>query len=124
MTLGETILTLRKRQKLSQEDVGAILGVSRQAVSKWETDQSLPDTGNLLALAKLLGVTVEELTGTRPPSAEPPLPEASPAPRRSRPKLRWAAAAAVTAWRRALVRTSPAAKTPGMLVRVVSSAIR
>ena len=34
MTLGETILTLRKRQKLSQEDVGAILGVSRQAVSK------------------------------------------------------------------------------------------
>ncbi|MDY3281845.1 helix-turn-helix domain-containing protein [Dysosmobacter sp.] len=97
MTLGERILSLRKQRKLSQEEVGAILGVSRQAVSKWETDQSLPDTGNLLALAKLLGVTVEELTGTRPPSAEPPLPEASPALRRSRPKPRWAAAAAVMA---------------------------
>ena len=78
MTLGETILTLRKRQKLSQEDVGAILGVSRQAVSKWETDQSLPDTGNLLALAKLFGVTVEELTGARPPAAEEVKEEASP----------------------------------------------
>lgn len=97
MTLGERILSLRKQQKLSQEDVGAILGVSRQAVSKWETDQSLPDTGNLLALAKLLGVTVEELTGGQPPSAEPPLPEAPPPPRRSRRRLWWAAGAAALA---------------------------
>ena len=97
MTLGERILFLRKQQKLSQEDLGAILGVSRQAVSKWETNQSLPDTGNLLALAKLLGVTVEELTGGQPPAAEPPLPETPPPPRRSHRRLWWAAGAAALA---------------------------
>ena len=92
MTLGERILSLRKQKKLSQEDVGAILGVSRQAVSKWETDQSLPDTGNLLALAKLLGVTVEELTGGQSPAAAEDSPvEVPPAPRRSRRRLWWAA---------------------------------
>lgn len=91
MTLGETILSLRKQQKLSQEDVGAILGVSRQAVSKWETDQSLPDTGNLLALAKLFGVTVEELTGAQPPAAADPPAEVPPVPRQSRRWLWWAA---------------------------------
>lgn len=97
MTLGERILFLRKQQKLSQEDVGSILGVSRQAVSKWETNQSLPDTGNLLALAKLLGVTVEELTGGQPAAAEPPLPETPPPPRRSHRRLWWAAGAAALA---------------------------
>lgn len=97
MTPGERILFLRKQKKLSQEDVGAILGVSRQAVSKWETDQSLPDTGNLLALAKLLGVTVEELTGGQPSAAEPPLSEAPPSPRQSYRKLWWAAGRSVLA---------------------------
>lgn len=105
MTLGETILTLRKQKKLSQEDVGAILGVSRQAVSKWETDQSLPDTGNLLALADLLEVSVEELTGrgsdgpASPPAPAPPEPEGEtpPAPRRRLPVLAVLLAAAALA---------------------------
>jgi DNA-binding XRE family transcriptional regulator len=61
MTLGEHIQQLRRRQNLSQEALGERLGVSRQAVSKWETGQTLPDTGNLLAMAELFGVSADEL---------------------------------------------------------------
>ena len=49
MTLGQRISLYRKKLNISQEALGARLGVSRQAVSKWETDQSVPDVNNLLA---------------------------------------------------------------------------
>ncbi|AWE42095.1 helix-turn-helix transcriptional regulator [Actinobaculum sp. 313] len=51
----------RKASGLSQEQVAARIGVSRQAVSKWECAESSPDTDNLIALAVLYGVTVDEL---------------------------------------------------------------
>lgn len=59
MTIGERIRELRRNKDYSQEYVAAILGVSRQAVSKWENDISSPDTQNLIALAELLDSTVE-----------------------------------------------------------------
>ncbi|MBU5626951.1 helix-turn-helix domain-containing protein [Oscillibacter sp. MSJ-2] len=80
MTLGEHIQQLRKAQGLSQEGLGAALGVSRQAVSKWETGQTLPDTANLLAMAELFGVSADELA-IQKEAAEAPAPE-TPAPER------------------------------------------
>ena len=60
-SLGETIREQRTRCKMTQEFVAESLGVSRQAVSKWESGTSDPSTSNLLALAKLFGVSAEEL---------------------------------------------------------------
>lgn len=60
-TLGETLKEYRVRCNMTQEFVAESLGVSRQAVSKWETGSSDPSTANLLALAKLYGVSAEEL---------------------------------------------------------------
>lgn len=61
MTIGNRISELRKKYSYSQEYVASKLGVSRQAVSKWETDQTAPDTNNLIALAELFNVSVEYL---------------------------------------------------------------
>ena len=72
MTLGQRISLYRKKLNISQEELGARLGVSRQAVSKWETDQSVPDMNNLLALAREFSVSVAELTET----PEEPAPDA------------------------------------------------
>ena len=60
-TLGETLKEYRTRCNMTQEFVAESLGVSRQAVSKWEGGVSDPSTSNLLALAKLFGVSAEEL---------------------------------------------------------------
>ena len=60
-TLGETLKAHRQRCKMTQEFVADALGVSRQAVSKWESGKSDPSTSNLLALAKLYGVPAQEL---------------------------------------------------------------
>lgn len=60
-SLSEKLRENRTRCKMSQEFVAESLGVTRQAVSKWETGQSDPSTANLLALAKLYGVSAEEL---------------------------------------------------------------
>ena len=60
-TLGETIKECRTKCKMTQEFVAESLGVSRQAVSKWESGSSDPSTSNLIALAKLFNVSVEEL---------------------------------------------------------------
>lgn len=61
MALGEQIRTFRRRAGMSQEKVAERLGISRQAVTKWETDQSAPSTENLFRLAELFGVTVDAL---------------------------------------------------------------
>ena len=60
-SLGETIKDHRTRCGVTQEFVADQLGVSRQAVSKWENGTSDPSTANLLALAKLFGVSAAEL---------------------------------------------------------------
>ena len=59
--LGETLKEHRMRCKMTQEFVADTIGVSRQAVSKWENGTSEPSTTNLCALAKLYGVPAEEL---------------------------------------------------------------
>lgn len=61
MSMGERIRQARKNKGYTQEYVAEALGVSRQAVFKWEKDQTKPDTANLIALAKLLGTTVDHL---------------------------------------------------------------
>lgn len=60
-SLGEELKENRLRCKMTQEFVPETLGVSRQAVSKWENGTSDPSTSNLLALAKLYGISAEEL---------------------------------------------------------------
>ena len=60
-SLGEVLKEHRVRCKMTQEFVAESLGVSRQAVSKWETGTADPSTSNLLALAKLFGISAEEL---------------------------------------------------------------
>lgn len=60
-SLGEELKENRLRCKMTQEFVSETLGVSRQAVSKWENGASDPSTSNLLALAKLYGISAEEL---------------------------------------------------------------
>lgn len=59
MTLGEKIRTLRKNAQLSQEALAEQLDVSRQAVSKWENDNGLPETEKLIKMAKLFHVSLD-----------------------------------------------------------------
>ena len=59
--IAERLAARRKLAGLSQEALAEKLGVSRQAVSKWERSESSPDTDNLIALAKLYGVSLDEL---------------------------------------------------------------
>ncbi len=60
-SLGEVLKQHRTNCKMTQEFVAEALGVSRQAVSKWESGASDPSTTNLMALAKLYGVAAEDL---------------------------------------------------------------
>ena len=53
MSLGERLLDLRKKKGLSQEEIAGLLDVSRQTVSKWETDQSTPDFDKIIPICKL-----------------------------------------------------------------------
>lgn len=66
MTIGKRIREAREAKHYKQEYVAEQLGVSRQAVSKWETDTTEPDTKNLIALASLLEMSVDELVGVKP----------------------------------------------------------
>lgn len=68
MTLGQHIQELRKRAGLSQETLGERLNVSRQAVSKWESDVTIPEVDTLIAMSKLFGVTVGELLQVEQPA--------------------------------------------------------
>lgn len=60
-TIGNRIAAYRKEKQMTQEDLAQHLGVSPQAVSKWENDQTCPDISLLPQLAKLFGVTTDEL---------------------------------------------------------------
>lgn len=70
MKLNEKILYYRKKSGLSQEALAARLGVSRQAVSKWEVGDTVPELDKLVALAKSFGVTTDELLGLEEPRRE------------------------------------------------------
>lgn len=78
MSIGERITELRKTGNLSQGQLASLLGVTRQAVSKWENDQTAPDTLKLIQLADVLNTDVEYLaTGriTEPKIKEVKVPE-------------------------------------------------
>ena len=61
MTFGEKLQALRKARGWSQEELAARISVSRQALSKWESGASVPDTENVVALSRLFGVTTDYL---------------------------------------------------------------
>ena len=61
MTLGERIKRYRQMQGLSQEELAEKINVSRQAITKWENDNGIPDIDNLIALSKIMGITLDEL---------------------------------------------------------------
>ena len=91
MTTGQKIQTLRKQRGLTQEQLAQRLGVSRQAVSRWELDESLPETANLLPLGEVLGVSLDTLLDPArglegPVPKEEPSAPAAPAP--TAPSLR------------------------------------
>ena len=78
MTIGEKIALRSRSAGLSQEALAGQLGVSRQAVSRWETNESLPDTEKILQLCRIFGVSADDLLLDKPPESapfsRPPLP--------------------------------------------------
>ena len=74
MSIGERITELRTQKNLSQGELASALSVSRQAISKWENDQSNPDTIHLIQLADFLDTEVAYLaTGVKPVYEEAPI---------------------------------------------------
>ena len=75
MTLGEKIQELRRRSSMSQDSLAEKLDVSRQAVSKWERDEAVPETDKIVRLAQVFGVSTDYLLMEEqplpPPQAEP-----------------------------------------------------
>jgi transcriptional regulator with XRE-family HTH domain len=61
MSTGEKIIKLRQKKGLSQEQFGELLGVSRQAVSKWETGQTMPDIDKIISMSQIFEVTTDYL---------------------------------------------------------------
>ena len=61
MTFGEKLLELRKKNNFSQEELAEKLGVSRQAVSRWESGETMPDSPNLLQISKIFSVSADYL---------------------------------------------------------------
>ena len=66
MSLGEKIVKLRRENNYTQEQLAEILNVSRQSVSKWESDLAYPETDKLLIIAKELGVSLDYLMDNTP----------------------------------------------------------
>lgn len=85
MALHERIYQLRKEKNMTQQDLADILGVSRQAVSRWEMGTARPDMDSLMGISQTFGVTLDELTTGQ---------KAEPSPADSKPnKRKW-----VLAW--------------------------
>ena len=76
MTFGEKLQALRQRTGMSQDALAERLNVSRQAVSRWERDETMPETDKVVALADIFGVTTDYLL--RPQTQQQPPPEAQP----------------------------------------------
>lgn len=70
MDLGNRLYELRKAKKISQEEAAEKLNVTRQTISKWETNQSQPDFDKIIPLCELYGITTEELFGNLKPNGE------------------------------------------------------
>lgn len=98
--MTERLIQLRQEQGLSQSGLAEALGVSRQAVSRWETGAAMPSAENLFCLSRLYGVPMDELI--RGEEAEPEQKTEAPAgtqdaPKEDRALRRWRAAALVLA---------------------------
>lgn len=79
MHIGQRLLELRKAKQLSQEEVADKLNVTRQTISKWETEQSTPDFDKIMPICELYGITADELfTGKK---KEENLPKEEPLPK-------------------------------------------
>lgn len=72
--LSENLLMLRKLHKMSQEEVADQIGVSRQALGKWEAGETTPDIHNCIALARLYDVSIDDLVNYSQKSEGLPLP--------------------------------------------------
>ena len=72
MSFPETLLSIRKRNGMSQEQLAEALGVSRQTISKWELGTAVPDTANVIKLSKLFGVSADHLLLDKDVSAQKP----------------------------------------------------
>ena len=66
MNFGDKLKQIRANQGLSQEQLAEKIGVSRQAITKWETNRGLPDVENMIILAEIFKVTLDELVLQRP----------------------------------------------------------
>jgi len=103
MSFGENLSRLRRARGLNQEDLAAQVQVSRQAISKWENDDAMPDLPKLLAVADALEISLDELCGREAyaaapaAAAEPAAPPAAPPQQRHalRPVLRFVLALAL-----------------------------
>lgn len=71
MTLGERIANFRKEKNMTQEALAGLLGVTNQAVSKWETDQCYPDVAQLPKLADIFEISLDQLFGRETPNQAP-----------------------------------------------------
>lgn len=78
MTTGEKIAALRRSVGLSQEALAEELGISRQAVSRWETNESLPDTEKVIRLSRRFHVTTDYLLMEHMQESSAPYPQATP----------------------------------------------
>ncbi len=76
--MANRLADLRKQHGYSQEELAAKLGVSRQAVSKWECGESSPDTDNIIALAQLYGMSIDDLLGNPVKKEEEKQPDPEP----------------------------------------------
>ena len=63
MTIGKNVKRLRQNKGITQEQLGEMLGISSQAVSKWENGSALPDITVLPKLADYFGISIDELMG-------------------------------------------------------------
>ena len=65
MTLGEKLKNYRLQKGLTQEKTAELIGISRQAVAKWECDETIPSSENLMALASIYGISLDDLTNEK-----------------------------------------------------------
>ena len=79
MTLGERLQQLRKEKQMSQEELGNLLLVSRQTVSLWENNQTVPTVDNLIRLKEIFGVSIDSILTGEEPAVSVAAPEVQPA---------------------------------------------
>lgn len=70
MTFGEKLFNLRKSKNFSQEELAEKLGVTRQAISRWENGETMPDSPNLIEICDLFDVSADYLLRDKPENSK------------------------------------------------------